>query len=218
MKLTREAQLELVSKARRGDAAAFGELYEAFGPYVRAAVRRICPPDDIEDQVQGVFLHVFQKLDSFKGEADFSTWLYRVAHNYALRQLRQHHHDRDTVSFDQPDGDHAATPEPSYEDRAIEGSMELAHLQEAIDKLKPREATFIRLQLMGYSNAEIAELTASTVLAVKSELFRAKKELAVLLGAALPKSRVKYVRHKKETIAEESVITQDAKEFRELVS
>lgn len=183
MKLTREAQLELVTKARGGDASAFGEIYTIYLPYVRGAVRRMIAPDDLEDVVQGVFTHLFERLHKFSGDSDFSTWLFRVARNYALMHKRS---QRPTVSFDDvvvtPEGTTAAVPEPSYEDPDIEEVLNRKKLQAAIDSLKPREALFIRLQLAGYANKEIAAITNSTVSTVKSELFRGKQRLAELMG------------------------------------
>jgi RNA polymerase sigma-70 factor (ECF subfamily) len=188
MKLTRDAQLELVSQALAGDASAFGKLYEEFTPHVRRTIYRMCLPDDLEDMVQGIFLHVYERLDQFKGDSEFSTWLYRVAYNYTLGQMRARRTrgERVTTSLDETyeseDGDLVQKYEPVYVDDALEARLEYRELYEAIDKLKPREGLFIRMQMQGMDLVEIAEATGDTVQMVKSELHRGKRKLASILG------------------------------------
>lgn len=75
----------LVERARAGDQAAFDTLVRRHQAHVYGlALRMVGKPEAAEEILQETFLHVYQKLASFRGEAKFSTWLYRVATNAAL--------------------------------------------------------------------------------------------------------------------------------------
>ena len=70
----------LVARCRAGERDACEELYRRHAPRVLGLARRMVgPAEDAEDAVQDVFLAVFRKLDSFRGESSLSTWLYRLA-------------------------------------------------------------------------------------------------------------------------------------------
>ena len=83
------SDLELVDQAKAGDRDAFGELVQRYKSKVNSLALKITKNEnDAQEVVQDVFLNVFCKLDSFKGTAAFSSWLYRVASNTALMLLR----------------------------------------------------------------------------------------------------------------------------------
>src|SRR5678816_556078 len=86
----------LVERARGGDPAAFEELILRYEDKVyRLAMGMMKNREDALDAVQDAFLSVFRKLDTFKGESAFSTWLYRIAMNSVYMRLRSRsRHDR----------------------------------------------------------------------------------------------------------------------------
>jgi RNA polymerase sigma factor (sigma-70 family) len=80
---------DLVARARRGDAAAFGELVDRHKTAVyRAALAALGSPADAEDAAQDAFISAYQRLASFRGDASFKTWLLSIAWNQALNRRR----------------------------------------------------------------------------------------------------------------------------------
>src|SRR4051812_26969606 len=85
----RAEEMALVERCRRGDLAAFEELYRAHaGKLFSVACRMIGNPTDAEDLLQEIFLSAHRKLDGFRGESALGTWLYRLATNHCLDYLR----------------------------------------------------------------------------------------------------------------------------------
>src|SRR3989442_2729478 len=82
--------VELVRKAQAGDAAAFAELVSRHQRQLyRLALRMTGSEADAQEVLQEAFLNAYQKLPLFRGEAQFSSWLYRIAANSALMRLRR---------------------------------------------------------------------------------------------------------------------------------
>src|SRR5437763_1163632 len=80
---------ELVDRARKGDAVAFGELVDRHRSAVyRAALAALRSPADAEDAAQDAFLTAYRRLSSFRGEASFKTWLLTIAWHQAINQRR----------------------------------------------------------------------------------------------------------------------------------
>jgi len=85
-----EPERELVIKARKGDAMAFGVLAQKYGPRVYGAVLlMVRNPQDAEDIVQEAFLKALRNIGKFRQEASFGTWLQRIAYNLAYDLLRK---------------------------------------------------------------------------------------------------------------------------------
>ena len=85
----RGADIDLASRCRDGEAAAFEELYRAHGTRLFGLLTRMMgSPQEAEDLLQDVFLHAHRKIGSFRGESSLGTWLYRLAVNQCLDHLR----------------------------------------------------------------------------------------------------------------------------------
>ena len=81
--------VDLVARARRGDPAAFGELVERHRSAVyRAALAALGSPADAEDAAQDAFLLAYRRLDSFRGDASFKTWLLTITWHQAINRRR----------------------------------------------------------------------------------------------------------------------------------
>ena len=88
---------ELIARAKAGDRAAMGELYETHARRVYTVVRRLVGDDHLaEDLSHEAWVRAFEKLHLFRGESAFGTWVYRLATNVALNRLRRSS-KRDTV-------------------------------------------------------------------------------------------------------------------------
>src|ERR1700687_1530728 len=91
----------LVSQAREGDKAAFGELVRRYeGKIFRLAQHVTQNREDAEDVLQETFMKASEHLDQFKGDSKFYTWIVRIAVNQALMKLRRRQTDK-TVSIDE---------------------------------------------------------------------------------------------------------------------
>ena len=89
MSTVRVSDLELVARAREGDAAAFGELVERHRTAVyRAALAVLGSSSDAEDAAQDAFIAAFRRLASFRGDSSFKTWLLAIAWHQAINQRR----------------------------------------------------------------------------------------------------------------------------------
>ena len=81
--------VDLVARARRGDPAAFGELVDRHRSAVyRAALAALGSPADAEDAAQDAFLLAYRRLDSFRGDASFKTWLLTITWHQAINRRR----------------------------------------------------------------------------------------------------------------------------------
>ncbi|MGD1069635.1 MAG: sigma-70 family RNA polymerase sigma factor [Bryobacteraceae bacterium] len=178
------AELELVNRARAGDAAAFSTLIRQYeGKIFRLAMNITQNREDAEDVLQESFLKAYEHLDQFQGNSKFYTWIVRIAVNQALMKLRKRKTDRSVSLDEQIDtGEDTvvreiATWDPDPEERF---SREELHtiLNEAIDGLAPIYRTVFTLRdVDGLSTEETAEALDLTVPAVKSRLLRARLQL-----------------------------------------
>lgn len=163
---------DLVRRAQRGDRQAFERLYRLHRNRIYAVVWRIAGNDPglAEDLLQEAFVRAWQKLDSFRGDARFATWLHRLSVNVALsdRRIRVRRLERETAL----DGEAERTATGAkdvYEDRRMD-------LEQAIAKLPERARTVLVLfDIEGYSHAEIAEIAGMAVGSSKAQLHRARK-------------------------------------------
>lgn len=178
----------LIAAALAGQTDAFGELVTRYQHRLyNTAVRVLGNPDDAADVVQEAFLNAFQALPSFKGDAEFFTWLYRIAFNTAVSYRRK---KRPVVGFD-PGRPGSADREP--EDRseevrpgaALERSEDVAALYAALDRLSDEHRRVLVLKdIDGMKYEEIAAVLGVPVGTVRSRLHRARLDLRGLLGPA----------------------------------
>lgn len=163
---------DLVALAREGDRLAFEKLYRRHRNRIYGLVWRLCGGDGAlaEDMLQEAFVRAWQKLDSFRGESRFSTWLHRLSVNVALsdRRIRVKRLERETAL--EGAAERMAMGEKDvYADKRMD-------LEQAISKLPERARTVLVLfDIEGYSHAEIAEIAGMAVGSSKAQLHRARK-------------------------------------------
>lgn len=167
-----------------GDCIAFQSTYDIYVSLVRGMCRRMLrDPAEAEDVTQEVFLRVFLKLHTFRGESAFSSWLYRLAKNQVLMWLRKN--SRQVVSIDafqREDG--SLFLEVGEPDRRFCDMPEQIDLQAAIKGLpKGYREVFVLYDIQGYNHKEIAAIFGFSVGNSKSQLHKARKRLRELLGA-----------------------------------
>ncbi|MBN9521908.1 sigma-70 family RNA polymerase sigma factor [bacterium] len=175
----------MIAECLGGRRDAFGELVSRYQARLySAAVRLVDSPDDAADVVQDAFLNAYQSLHAFKGDAEFFTWLYRIAFNGAISLKRK---KRPTGSLDAAGGEHGFEPaDPSDYVRtghALERTEEDRLLHAALGRLSPEHREVLTMKdLDGLRYEEIAEVLGVPVGTVRSRLHRARLELRELLA------------------------------------
>ncbi len=165
----------LVVRAQEGDAPAFEALARRHqATLYRLAVRVLGDPVEAEDALQDALLDAWRRLGSFRGDAAFSTWMYRIVTNRCLDTLRR----RRPLPL-QPDDTLAA---PDSTEHAVEVDAQLAALRVAVDGLSPdlRVCWALR-ELEGLGYAEIADVTGAGEDAVRGRIHRARVRLAEVM-------------------------------------
>lgn len=167
---------ELVARSRAGDAAAFEELVRAQTPQLyRLLVRMLGSRTAAEDVAQESFVRAWRSLAGFRGEARFSTWLYRIAINEANRFLVRESR-RELLSFDDVMRD---VPDLGAQTPELAEAGELRLQLEALLAELPghyRAAVVLR-DVEGLSNEEAADLLGLDIRNFKSRLHRGRMAL-----------------------------------------
>ena len=186
----------LVKRVKAGDQQAFEALYRRYVSTVyRQALKLVGNAEEAEEIVQEVFLTLYEKAKTFRGDSAFSTWLYRLTLNTALMKLRRRKRSKEIALDDylpryQEDGHHLVRPVVDWSQNP-EGRLGTAEiqrtLQKALDQLPAMDKAVVVLSdLDGLANREIGKALGLTVPAVKSRLHRARLflrgKLAVSLG------------------------------------
>lgn len=174
----------LVEQARRGDEAAFGELMQTYHVRIYGIlVGMVRHADDARDLSQQVWVKVWNKLHTFKGDADFYTWLYRVTTFAGLDFIRKRNRKREVDWEDQlaPDRDADVTVPYSVASRPDQVAQ-AAELRDAFDAalgtLSPEHrAALILREVEGLSYDEIATAMKCRRGTVMSRIYYARKSI-----------------------------------------
>jgi RNA polymerase sigma-70 factor, ECF subfamily len=170
---------ELVERCRRGEEGAFQELVDGHKNLVYALIARtVQDRSRAEDLAQEVFLRVYRGLPYFRGEARLSTWIYRIVANVCLQEPDRH----GTVALDRDESERLS----SGADRQF-GDLELRdRLEKAIARLPAHYRLLVAAHYLdGVRYEEIAEALQVPLGTVKTQLYRAKRQLRHLLETEL---------------------------------
>ena len=167
---------ELVRSAARGDTDAFNELVARWEVPIHALAYRVLGRDeDARDVCQEAFLRAFRGLSRFKGQAKFSSWLYRIALNLCTDRLRRERR----VGFVQPQDDFESTDRAAVDpiNETVEDLIIRRELGQAVSKamahLPPEQRTVIVLkEYHDLTFREIAELVGCPLSTVKTRLYQ----------------------------------------------
>jgi RNA polymerase sigma-70 factor, ECF subfamily len=172
---------KVVRMAQRGDEGAFERLYRLHSARVYAlCMRMLRNPEEAEDSTQEVFLHVFRKIQGFRGASAFSTWLHRVAVNTVLMRIRGAKLARAALTENTESSEEGGVPrrEPGAPDLRLEGYVDRVTIAHAIKQLPPRcKRMFVLYDIQGYAHSEIAKLLGCSVGNAKSQLHKARVRL-----------------------------------------
>jgi RNA polymerase sigma-70 factor, ECF subfamily len=172
----------LVRRAQRGDRFAFERLVEAHQQRMYTLAARVLGShEDAADAVQEALVRAWLALPKFRGDARFSTWIYRIVVN-ASHDVRAKRRDRPVE--EPPD---FVDPRDRFAEQELSGE-----LQRALDELdEGYRVAVVLYDVLGCSYAEIAEMTGVPEGTVKSRIFRGRTELAARLGTALERTESK---------------------------
>lgn len=173
-------EAELLARCRLKDPEAFGILVERYASaIVNLAYRMVGERADAEDLAQDTFLAAFKALPTFRADARFSTWLYRIAANKCKDRLRSRHGAVRPVNPDDDEsvadeGTEYQTPEQTLSQRQV-----AEHLDQAIQRLPPlyREA-FVLKHVEGLSYEEMEEILGAKTDTLKMRVYKGRVQLS----------------------------------------
>jgi RNA polymerase sigma-70 factor (ECF subfamily) len=181
------SDFDLVSCVLNGEKEAYSELVNRHHSYVfQLAAHLVGSIDEADDLAQLVFLKAFRSLHRFKGNAQFSTWLYRICVNGCYDWLKSNKHRARGVCDEDWWSNLSVDDGLFCQGEATDQSVINREIQDALDaalqRLKPEfRAVVLLREVNGLSYDEIAEILGCEVGTVKSRLFRARNQLRKLL-------------------------------------
>ncbi len=183
-----DSDAQLVTRTLAGDAKAFELLVLKYQRRIQRLIARMVRDADlVEDIAQETFIRAYRALHQFRGEAQFYTWLYRIAVNTAKKALLDLKHDpMVTMAALRPEGDEDETFQPGREPIAEEtpetllAAREIAEaVQAALEALPEdlRQAVTLR-EIEGLSYEDIAAVMNCPIGTVRSRIFRAREAIS----------------------------------------
>jgi RNA polymerase sigma-70 factor (ECF subfamily) len=176
---------QLVVLCQGDDHAAFAVLVDRYKDRIHYMVRRMVGGPEDEDLTQEVFIKVYQAISGFRGGSSFKTWIYKIAHNLCLSELRKKGRRGEHLSIDE-EGDekiHYLLPDTRND---LEDEIEKRDLSESIrtlmERLPPQYRTVLTLFYMEQAKyEEIADIMGIPLGTVKTHIHRARLRLRDLL-------------------------------------
>lgn len=183
-------ELKVIRAAINGDHQAFEQIVYAYEKKVyNIAYQMFGNSHDASDASQEVFIKIYQKLDQFKFDSAFSTWLHRISVNTCIDLYRKKKRlTKDSFSIDKD----IATEESSVSFELVDSGQtpeeqilqneQVAEVREAINALKEEQKTIIILRdIQGFSYEEIAEILSCNIGTVKSRIARGRNSLKEII-------------------------------------
>jgi len=167
-----------IKRVKAGDLMAFSHIVSAYQQMVFTVVFKIIDNrEDAEDITQEIFIKVFKSLDSSKEESEFSTWLYRIAYNTALSEIRKR-----KIVFASFDNDFSMLKDEEIDENIDNLATEerILYLEQALKTLPAEDALLITMfYLDNQSIDEISRISNLSQANVKVKLHRIRKKLAM---------------------------------------
>jgi RNA polymerase sigma-70 factor (ECF subfamily) len=168
-----------------GDETSFNYLVEKYHrPMIHFLFRMVRNQAIAEEMAQEVFLRVYRSRESYRAEARFTTWLYRIATNLAVNHARDTRHERaaQTVYLDAPDEETGTTPDVADDEPSVEQSLvrdeRMAAIRAHVMALPERQRMAVVMhKYQGMDCRQIGEVLKLSESATKSLLFRAYQTL-----------------------------------------
>jgi RNA polymerase sigma-70 factor, ECF subfamily len=182
---------ELIQRAQKGEEQAFEAIFHAHKRKIYyLCLRMIGNAAEAEELTQEAFMQVFRKLQTFRGESSFATWLHRVSVNVVLMRLRKKLPVETPIDTPEESETSGRPPkEFGAPDATLTGLVERVWLDRAVAKLpKGCRQVFLLHDVLGCEHNEIAAMLDYSVGNSKSQLHKARMRLRKLLGIAASKN------------------------------
>jgi RNA polymerase sigma-70 factor, ECF subfamily len=180
----------LINQLKAGNISAFNKLVEMYrNRVINTCYRFLLDKQEAEDVSQEAFLEVYQSIQSFRGDAKLSTWIYRIAVTKSLDQIKKQKRKKRISSIGKIvhlDDLTEWLAGGAMPDRELGRKETIFAIAAALDALPDNQrAAFTLSKIDGYTNTEIADIMKTSVTAVESLVYRAKKALIKELGNIL---------------------------------
>lgn len=181
-----DPDVQLMLRFQKGDIEAFQQLFHKYSPsVVNFAFRFLGTQARAEEIAQEVFLQVYRWQNRYEPKAKFSTWLFKIAHNHCLNEVRKGEYRISLESLDPPDDLEGDERERNLPDTTASKGEDILAAKEAADRIekvlqrvpKSQRTALLLSRMEGMSYQEVAEVLGSTEKAVKSLVFRATQSL-----------------------------------------
>ncbi|MFH6604850.1 RNA polymerase sigma factor [Maribacter algicola] len=174
-----------IEKVLDGDTTAFAVLVNRYKDMVfTLALKMIGNREEAEEVSQDTFIKIYEKLNGFKGDSKFSTWVYRITYNSCLDRIKKNRKERDTLTINAFTENQIPALETAFD--IMERSDRKKVINECLDKLPGEDSMVILLYYYDeLSLAEISEVIGVGQNHAKVKLFRARKRLATILRQRL---------------------------------
>ena len=179
-------EVEAIRLAQQGDERGFERIYRLHSQRVYNLCLRMIRGNaaEAEDLTQEAFLQLFRKINTFRGESAFSTWLHRLAFNIVLMRRRRRSHQ--VLSLDEilEPGENTTRLQKGIggRDLRLSGSVDRVDLERALEQLPPGyKAVFILHDVQGYEHKQIADIRGCSLGNSKSQLHKARARMRDLL-------------------------------------
>ncbi|MEZ5082742.1 MAG: RNA polymerase sigma factor [Bacteroidales bacterium] len=178
-----------ILQIQKGDSTAFKTLVEEYQQYAfKLAFRIVCNEDDAMDVVQESFIKIWKKINTYKPEIKFTTWMYKIISNTAIDKLRSikrnNHINIDDVSLlcDRMSNEH-----PDVQVDNIETGQLIRTISESLPE--KQKLVFILKDLQGMDSNEVENILNMNETSVKSNLYHARKGIREKLNKLLSYER-----------------------------
>jgi RNA polymerase sigma-70 factor, ECF subfamily len=174
---------DVIRRAKQGDEDAFAMLYSRYKRRVFSLCLRMVRDMSVaEELMQEAFLQVYRKLGTYRGEAQFSTWLYRVTVNAVLMHVRKKSLPCGSLDDLMRDNENKPSMQFGESDRVLATAADRVRLERAIADLPPGyRLIFLLHDIEGYEHKEIADMLGCTAGNSKSQLHKARMRIRNLL-------------------------------------
>ena len=174
------ADFNLAQRAAAGDVASFEELYRRHHRRVYSiCLRMLQNPTEAEDLTQDVFIQLFRKIGSFRGDSAFTTWLHRMTVNQVLMHFRKRNVKLEKVT---EEGETPVQIVVGTENPDRMPIVDRIALEDAVEQLpKGYKNVFLLHDVQGYEHEEVAKILGCSVGTSKSQLHKARLKLRKIL-------------------------------------
>lgn len=185
---------DLIRAFQEGDEFAFVSLYNRYKDAVYGFCLKMVRDEGLaQDLMQETFLRVYENRERLSKAGSFKSWMFTIARNQSLNRLRRRKRE---VRLEPERGEELAVPKTKTPVAHLEKSEQIDLVDRCLQQLKPsyREVIILR-EYQGLSYKEIAAVTRSTLSAIKSRLFKARRKLAAVLEPMLEQEEEQPKKH-----------------------